>query len=76
MGRSFASFHGQFNLPEGGLALGESLHAVVRAYWAETLWADLQPKLPGAEASYRGCVILKTGNERASNVVTVERPVG
>ena len=30
---------------------------------------------PGAVATYRVYVILKTGNERASNVVTVERPV-
>ena len=30
---------------------------------------------PGAVASYRVYVVLKTGNERASNVVVVERPV-
>ncbi len=29
---------------------------------------------PGAVASFRMYVILKTGNERASNAVTVERP--
>lgn len=36
--------------------------------------AELLTK-PGAAASYRVYVILKTGNERASNVVVVERPM-
>jgi len=41
----------------------------------ELLTLDLLPK-PGAVASYRVYVVLTTGNERASEAVTVDRPEG